>query len=97
MLRTIENVAEDSMMGYLMGEIKAQFIHMEVKVCRSCSMFFVNKNVERSFICQEFFDPFFKMHTAPFDFQNAQINNNNNNKLFFIAKKLLDTYKFCTF
>ena len=32
MLRTIENVAEDSMMGYLMGEIKAQFIHMEVKV-----------------------------------------------------------------
>ena len=46
MLRTIENVAEDSMMGYLMGEIKAQFIHMEVKV-RSCSMFFVNKNVEK--------------------------------------------------
>ena len=45
MLRTIENVAEDSMMGYLMGEIKAQFIHMEVKVCRY--VFVVNKKVEK--------------------------------------------------
>ena len=41
MLRTIENVAEDSMMGYLMGEIKAQFIHMEVKV--GVHFFLVNK------------------------------------------------------
>ena len=31
-LKNVKNVAEDAMMGYLMGELQAQFIHFEVKV-----------------------------------------------------------------